>query len=63
VGIDLSNLTFVNKPSEQYLPAVIQDGALDVVLIDGKHTFPWPMIDWHYTVCVVGSETQCGGCR
>ena len=49
VGIDLSNLTFVNKPSEQYLPAVTQDGVLDVVLIDGKHTFPWPVIDWHYT--------------
>jgi hypothetical protein len=48
-GIDLSRVTFVAEASEHYLPRV--DAAdLDLVLIDGKHAFPWPVIDWFFTV-------------
>jgi predicted O-methyltransferase YrrM len=47
-GIDLTTVRFVAKPSEEYLPC--SDHAdLDLVLLDGKHAFPWPIIDWFYT--------------
>jgi predicted O-methyltransferase YrrM len=45
--IDLSRVTFVVEASESYLPTAFGD--LDIVLIDGKHTFPWPILDWHHT--------------
>ena len=44
----LDRVRFVIEPSDRYLPGCeIQD--LDLVLIDGKHAFPWPIIDWFYT--------------
>lgn len=46
--IDMSNVQFVVETSDQYLPqADIWD--LDLVLLDGKHAFPWPILDWFYT--------------
>lgn len=46
--IDMSGITFIVENSEKYLPNCnIAD--LDLVLIDGKHAFPWPMLDWFYT--------------
>ena len=39
-NIDLSRVSFVVEASESYLPTV--SGELDIVLIDGKHSFPWP---------------------
>ena len=47
VGIDLSQVTFANEPSEIYLPTI--GGEFDIVFIDGKHAFPWPILDWHHT--------------
>src|SRR5262249_32313187 len=46
--IDLATVLFVGQPSEQYLPHC-DHADLDLVLLDGKHAFPWPMVDWFYT--------------
>jgi predicted O-methyltransferase YrrM len=58
--IDMDRVEFVLEASETFLPrCTLQD--LDLVLIDGKHSVPWPFIDWFYTagklkvggVCVI----------
>ncbi|MGH9434222.1 MAG: class I SAM-dependent methyltransferase [Terriglobia bacterium] len=46
--IPLGTVEFVCESSDQYLPRSPIQG-LDLVLIDGKHAFPWPAIDWFYT--------------
>jgi len=46
--IDTTRVKFIAQPSEGYLPQC-EGGPLDLVLIDGKHAFPWPIIDWFYT--------------
>jgi hypothetical protein len=46
--IDMGRVEFVLEPSETYLPrCTIRE--IDLVLIDGKHSIPWPFIDWFYT--------------
>jgi hypothetical protein len=47
-GIALDNVTFYADASERVLPA-IEFGPLDLVLIDGRHGFPAPFIDFYYT--------------
>ncbi|MCO5051101.1 MAG: class I SAM-dependent methyltransferase [Verrucomicrobiae bacterium] len=46
-GISTSHLKFIVAPSEQALPQ-ITEGDLDLVLIDGRHGFPQPFLDWYY---------------
>ncbi len=46
--IPTSGLTFHVKPSERVLPT-LDTGPLDLVLIDGSHSFPQVFIDWFYT--------------
>jgi predicted O-methyltransferase YrrM len=46
--ISLERVEFVIEPSDRYLPRC-ESKDLDLVLIDGKHAFPWPIIDWFYT--------------
>jgi predicted O-methyltransferase YrrM len=46
--IGMERVEFILEPSETYLPrCTLHD--LDLVFIDGKHSVPWPFIDWFYT--------------
>jgi predicted O-methyltransferase YrrM len=47
-GIAFDRVRFETAPSERVLPA-LDPGPLDLVLIDGSHSFPQSFIDWHYT--------------
>lgn len=47
-GIALDKVSFHPGPSEEVLPG-IECNPLDLVLIDGRHGFPAPFIDFYYT--------------
>jgi hypothetical protein len=47
-SINLDKINFVIEESNNYLPKCDHVN-LDLVFIDGKHAFPWPIIDWFYT--------------
>jgi predicted O-methyltransferase YrrM len=40
--------SFIDARSQDVLPT-LQVGELDVVLLDGWHAFPIPMLDWYFT--------------
>ena len=46
-GIDVSRISFHVAPSERALPS-LELNPLDLVLIDGSHSFPQVFIDWFY---------------
>jgi hypothetical protein len=48
LGIDMAAVTFVARPSHEYLPSC-DACELDAVLLDGKHAFPFPIVDWFFT--------------
>jgi predicted O-methyltransferase YrrM len=51
-AVSLDRLTFRVAPSEQVLPTLDVRG-LDLVLIDGRHAFPTPFLDWYYTASLL----------
>jgi predicted O-methyltransferase YrrM len=55
-GISTSGLKFLIARSEDALPA-LDAPPLDLILIDGGHGFPMPVIDWYYTA----SKLKLGG--
>jgi hypothetical protein len=55
-GIDLSRVEFEVGPSDRVLPELDDDG-YDLFLIDGRHGFPTPIIDWYYGA----SRLRAGG--
>ena len=49
IGIDDSRLNFVEGMSDDVLPSLLtRERTLDMALIDGAHSFPLPVVDWHY---------------
>ena len=46
--INMDNVRFVTETSDKFLPQTDISG-LDLVFLDGKHAFPWPILDWFYT--------------
>ena len=54
--IKITALRFEIGRSEQVLPRLALP-RLDLVLIDGRHGFPTPFIDWYYTA----EALKCGG--
>lgn len=46
--LDLTRVRFVVEGSFVALPGLAGDGELDLVLVDGGHGFPTPIVDWYY---------------
>ncbi|MBW2388450.1 MAG: glycosyltransferase [Deltaproteobacteria bacterium] len=42
------NVEFLGESSAAALPGLEIPGGLDVALMDGNHSFPFPMLDWHF---------------
>lgn len=55
-GVPLERVTFAVGSSTEVLPTLAPD-PLDVVLIDGSHGFPVPVLDWYYA----GGRLRRGG--
>ena len=56
LGIDAGNVTFHIGPSHEVLPRW-SPRPLDLVLVDGAHGFPYPVLDWWH----VASHVRLGG--
>ena len=43
-----SSVTFVQESSDRGLAQLELNSTVDIALIDGNHSFPLPIIDWHF---------------
>jgi hypothetical protein len=48
VGVAPDELEFIEGFSADVLPALDGERRLDVAFIDGAHSFPLPVVDWHF---------------
>lgn len=49
IGVDDSQLEFIVGKSDDVVPTHLShERTLDVAFVDGSHSFPLPVIDWHY---------------
>jgi methyltransferase family protein len=55
-GIDRTHVSFAVGFSDEVLPR-LEPSPLDLILVDGSHAFPAPIIDWYYA----GSRLTAGG--
>jgi hypothetical protein len=55
-GIATDRLTFIIEPSERALPALATRD-FDLALIDGRHGFPQPFLDWYF----IAERLKVGG--
>jgi hypothetical protein len=55
-GVESGRVRFLIGPSHEVLPAV-EPRPLDIVLIDGAHGFPYPILDWWH----VAPHVKVGG--
>lgn len=42
------NVEFIGESSDVALPSLVPEAPIDVALMDGNHSFPFPMLDFHY---------------
>ena len=42
------NVEFLGESSDVALPSLVPDAPVDVALMDGNHSFPFPMLDFHF---------------
>lgn len=52
-GLSIDRLELIEGYSEAILPTFYPQHGLDVAFIDGKHSFPHPIVDWHYLATIV----------
>jgi precorrin-6B methylase 2 len=49
IGIDDGRLEFIVGRSDDVVPTYLsRDRTLDLAFVDGSHSFPLPIVDWHY---------------
>jgi predicted O-methyltransferase YrrM len=48
IGVDTERLHFAIGRSDRLLPSMWSAGPLDLAFIDGGHSFPYAIIDFHY---------------
>jgi hypothetical protein len=56
-GIDDSNVTYVAASSDRVLPTLCTGRELDFAFVDGAHSFPYPVVDFHF----VARHLKVGG--